>query len=129
MILVNFSHRQCVSCRERFSAPAVRSVSALEKRVVDDECIGVQYGPPDILQAAGDIPLPAASMDELLHPSVFPTGGLGQRCLDMTDVGDLAARMELEQLQAVLHAAILEEIEAADDLTGGEPELAPQTIG
>ena len=33
-------------------------------------------------------------------------GRLGQRVLDVADVGDLAAQVEVEQLQAVVHAAL-----------------------
>ena len=33
-------------------------------------------------------------------------GRLGQRVLDVADVGDLAAEVEVEQLEAVVHAAL-----------------------
>ena len=46
-----------------------------------------------------------------------------QGALDDADVGDLAAEVEVEQLQAVLHAARLELVEAADDFADRQAEL------
>ena len=38
-------------------------------------------------------------------------GRLGQGVLDVADVGDLAAEVEVDQLQAVGHAALLQVLE------------------
>ena len=48
-----------------------------------------------------------------------------QRALDDADVGDLAAEVEVEQLEAVFHAAALQFLEAAQDFADGQSELRP----
>ena len=54
---------------------------------------------------------------------------LVERALDDADVRDLAAEMEVEELEAVLHAARLELLEAAHDLGDREAELRPEAAG
>ncbi len=51
--------------------------------------------------------------------------GLVQRVLDDADVRDLAAEMEVEQLEAVGHAAPLQLVEPLKDLGDGQAELRP----
>ena len=46
-----------------------------------------------------------------------------QGVLDDADVGDLAAEVEVEELEAVLHAARAQQLEPAQDLGDGQPEL------
>ena len=49
---------------------------------------------------------------------------LGDRVLDAADVLQLAARMAVHELQAVLHATLLEHGEQLEDLGDEQPELA-----
>ena len=46
-----------------------------------------------------------------------------KRRLDLADVGDLAALMEVQQLEAIGHAAALEFFQAAKNLADREAEL------
>src|SRR5438874_2669046 len=48
---------------------------------------------------------------------------LGQRSLDAADIGDLAAEMEVDQLQAIGHVALLEVVEGLEHLGQGQAEL------
>ena len=50
-------------------------------------------------------------------------GHLGQGVLDAADVGDLAAEMEVDQLQAIGHAALLEKLEGVHRLGKRQAEL------
>ena len=56
-------------------------------------------------------------------------GGLVQRALDDADVGDLTAEVEVEELEAVLHANGLELFEALPDLGDGQAELRAVPAG
>ena len=49
-----------------------------------------------------------------------------QCALDDADVRDLAAEMEVEELQAILHAAFLQFFEAAQDFGDRQPELGAE---
>src|SRR4029453_2302429 len=51
---------------------------------------------------------------------------LVQRTFHDADVRDLTAKMEVEQVQAVLHATRLQLFEAADDLADGQTEFRPE---
>ena len=78
-------------------------------------------------EAAADVEVlqPGAQLGELgVHARRFV-----QRALDDADVGDLAAEVEVEQLEAVLHAARLQLLEAAHDLGDGQAELRPEAAG
>ena len=50
-------------------------------------------------------------------------GRFGQRALDVADVGDLAAEVEVQQLQAVGHAARLQVLERLQHLGERQAEL------
>ena len=50
-------------------------------------------------------------------------GRLGQGVLDVADVGDLAAQVEVDQLQAVVHAAGLQVLERLQHLGERQAEL------
>ncbi len=52
-----------------------------------------------------------------------------QRALDDADVRDLAAEVEVQQLEAVLHAALLQLLEAAQDLGDRQAELRAVAAG
>ncbi len=68
---------------------------------------------------------PAPGLDQLdVHPRRFV-----QRALDDADVRDLAAEMEMEELEAVLHAARLQLFEPAQNLSDREAELGPIAAG
>ena len=72
-------------------------------------------------QAAADVEVlePGAGLDELgVDPRRFV-----ERALDDADVRDLAAEVEVQQLEAVLHAARLQLLEAAQDLGDRQAEL------
>ena len=56
-------------------------------------------------------------------------GRLVQRALDDADVRDLAAEVEVEQLEAVLHAALLQLLEAAQDFGDRQAELRAVAAG
>jgi hypothetical protein len=47
---------------------------------------------------------------------------LVERVLDDANVGDLTAEVEVEQFEAVLHAATTQFFEAAQDFGDGEPD-------
>ena len=51
---------------------------------------------------------------------------LGQGVLDVADVGDLAAEVEVDQLQAIGHAALLEVLERFEDFGEGQAELGAE---
>ena len=72
-------------------------------------------------QAAADVEVlePRARLDQL----GIDAGRLVERPLDDADVGDLAAEVEVQELEAVLHAAALELFQPTEDLGDGEPEL------
>ena len=72
-------------------------------------------------QAAADVEVlkPGAQLRQLR----VDARRLVQRALDDADVGDLAAEMEVQQLEAVLHAARLQLLEPAHDLGDGQAEL------
>ena len=53
-------------------------------------------------------------------------GGLVDGVLDVADVGDLAAEVEVDQLQAVGHAALLEVVDRFEHLGQGQAELAAE---
>ena len=50
-------------------------------------------------------------------------GRLGQGVLDVADVGDLAAQVEVDQLQAIGHVALLEVLERLQHLGERQAEL------
>ena len=54
---------------------------------------------------------------------------LVQGVLDDPDVGDLAAEMEVEQLEAVFHPALLQLVEPAQDFGDGQAELRAVAAG
>src|SRR5690606_40763678 len=72
-------------------------------------------------EAAADVQVPhgAAHLGEL-HVDV---GGLLQGVLDGDDARDLAADVEVQQLQGVEHVRGGQAIDEVDDLRGREPEL------
>ena len=51
---------------------------------------------------------------------------LGQGRLDVADVGDLAAQVEVQKLEAVGHVALLEVLERFEDLGQGQAELGAE---
>ena len=53
--------------------------------------------------------------------------GLVQRLLDVANVGNLAAEMEVQELEAVLHAALFELFQGAEDFRDGEAELRAES--
>ncbi len=59
----------------------------------------------------------------LLGQLAVDAGRFVQRALDDADVRDLAAEMEVEELEAILHAALLQLFEAAQDLGDRQAEL------
>ena len=64
---------------------------------------------------------PGAGLDEL----DVDARRLVQRALDDADVGDLAAEVKVQQLEAVFHAARLQFFEPAENLADGQAELRP----
>ena len=54
-------------------------------------------------------------------------GRLGQRVLELADVGDLAADVEVDQLQAIGHVALLEVVEQLEHLGERQAEFRPVT--
>ncbi len=52
-------------------------------------------------------------------------GRLGHGALDLADVGDLAAQVEVQQLEAILHAERLQLFQRAQRLDRRQPELRP----
>ena len=65
-------------------------------------------------QAAADVEVFDAGPDaEHLH---VDAGRFGQRRLDVADVGDLAADVEVHELKAVGHVALFEIVEGLEDL-------------
>ena len=77
---------------------------------------------------------PAADVDVLQAGAELGQLGVDarrfvERALDDADVGDLAAKVEVEELEAVLHAARLEFFEAAHDLGDRQAEFRPEAAG
>ena len=91
------------------------------KRVVDRRHeVGLRAVVVDA-QAAADVEVLDAGPDaEHLH--VNP-GRFGQGRLDVADVGDLAADVEVHELKAIGHVALLEILEGFQDLGQGQAEL------
>jgi hypothetical protein len=56
-------------------------------------------------------------------------GRLAQRVLERADLGDLAAEVEVQQLQAVEHALLLELLDHLHDLARGQAELGAVAAG
>src|SRR6185369_10777827 len=78
-------------------------------------------------QAAADVHVAQAGarLDELdVDPRRFIQGAF-----DHADVGDLAAEMKVEQLEAVGHAQRLQLLEAAKHFSDGETEFGPEAAG
>ena len=72
-------------------------------------------------QAAADVEVlqaRAATVQLDIHAGRFVQG-----LLDVADVGNLAAEMEVQQLEAVLHAVLLQLFERAQDFADRQPEL------
>ena len=69
---------------------------------------------------------------EVLHPGADPRQldvhprRLGQGRLDVADVGDLAAQVEVEKLKAIGHVPLLEVLEGFEDLGQGQAELGAE---
>ena len=90
-------------------------VGVLLQRVIDARFeIGLRAVVVDA-QAAADVhdrssPAPAR------RSSTIHARRLDHRALDLADVGDLAAQMEMQQLEAILHAAALSAVPAPADL-------------
>src|SRR5258706_4962198 len=72
-------------------------------------------------ESAADVEVLEASA-KLRHLRVA-TSRFVQRAFDDADVRDLATEMEMEQLEAVLHASRLELLESADDFADRQAEL------
>ena len=96
-------------------------VGVFLKRVVDRRHeVGLRAVVVDA-QAAADVEVLDPGPDaEHLH--VDP-GRLGQGRLDVADVGDLAADVEVHELKAIGHVALLEVLEGFEDLGQGQAEL------
>ena len=62
----------------------------------------------------------------LLGELAVDARGLVERALDDADVRDLAAEVEVEQLETVFHAALLQFLEAAQDFGHRQAELRPE---
>ena len=78
-------------------------------------------------QAAADVQVlqPGARARQLrVH-----AGGLVQRRLHDADVGNLAAEVKVQELEAVLHAEPLQVLESLQDLRNRQPELRPVAAG
>ena len=54
---------------------------------------------------------------------------LDQRRFDVPNVGDLAAQMEMQQLEAIGHSMVAQFIQAAQHLADGQAELGAETAG
>ena len=65
---------------------------------------------------------------ELLHLGIdarpFDQGGL-----DLVDLGDLAADMEVQELDAVDQLRFAQDVDGGDDLRGAQPELGVFAAG
>ena len=91
------------------------------KRVVDRRLeVGLRAVVVDA-QAAADVEVLDAGPDAVQLD--IDAGRLGQGVLDVADVGDLAAEVEVHQLQAIGHVALLEVLEGFQDLGQGQAEL------
>ena len=75
-------------------------------------------------QAAADVEVLDAGADAVQLD--VDAGRLGQGVLDVADVGDLAAEVEVDQLQAVGHVALLEVLERLQHLGQRQAELGAE---
>src|SRR5207248_776934 len=75
----------------------------------------------------------AAAHIEELHAGTDPrqfdinTSGLGQRILDVADVGDLAAEVKMDKLQAIGKIALFQVVYGFEDLRQCQAEFRPET--
>ena len=78
-------------------------------------------------QAAADIDVLQAD-PELLHLHV-DAGPLDEGVLDLVDLGDLAADMEMEELEVVEHPFFLQDVDGGDDFRDAQAELGILAAG
>ena len=96
-------------------------VGVFLQRVVDRRLeVGLRAVVVDA-EAAADVEVLDAGADAVQLD--VDAGRLGQGVLDVADVGDLAAQVEVDQLQAVGHAALLEVLEGLQHLGERQAEL------
>ena len=94
------------------------------KRVVDRRLeVGLRAVVVDA-QAAADVEVLDAGADAVQLD--VDAGRLGQGALDAADVGDLAAEVEVDQLQAVGHVALLEVLDGLQHLGQRQAELGAE---
>ena len=102
-------------------------VGVFLERIVDAR---LEIGPRSIVvdpESASDI--------EILHAGAasvqfaVDATGLDQRILDEADVRNLAAEVEVQQLQTVGHAARLKMVQQSQDFAGRQPELRAVSSG
>src|SRR5205807_267152 len=75
-------------------------------------------------QAAADVEILDAGADAV--QLAINARRFGEGALDVADIGDLAAEVEVDELQAILHAALLEVIERLERFGQRQAELGAE---